>query len=131
MIVSQEKTRPSQGRTRAENFDSCKFVLCLLLIGISSLTPPPPAIVPDSQIETSLKLVCSMSANMHRSCWEDVTMETPLSFANGCVQFTSIISASFWLINCPNWMSQDAMTLVDQLYKVFHRLVITVSIFYY
>ncbi|XP_059087243.1 ankyrin-3-like [Tigriopus californicus] len=107
-----EDTSTSAGSSRKTSSESLNK-----LKGISSLTPPPPAIVPDSQIETSLKLVCSMSANMHRSCWEDVTMETPLSFANGCVQFTSIISASFWLINCPNWMSQDAMTLVDQLYK--------------
>lgn len=69
-------------------------------------------------IETTLKLVCSLSGNHHRACWQDMTNDTPLTFANGCVQFTTIVSASFWLIECPNWMSSDIMTLVDQLYKV-------------
>ena len=72
------------------------------------------------KIETTLKLLCSMSANHHRACWEDVTNDTPLDFSSkpGCVVFTSIVSASFWLIEIPNWMSSDIMTLVDQLYRV-------------
>jgi hypothetical protein len=59
-----------------------------------------------------------MSANHHRAYWEDVTNDTPLVFSGGCVQFTSVVSASFWLVECPNWMSSDALTLVDQLYRV-------------
>ena len=77
---------------------------------------PPPE--DSSQIETTLRLVCSMSGNHHRACWEDVTDDTPLVFGNGCVTFTSILSASFWLVECPNWMISDVMCLVDQLYKV-------------
>ena len=36
----------------------------------------------------------------------------------GSVQFTSLVSASFWLVHCPNWMSSDVISLVDQIYKV-------------
>ena len=36
----------------------------------------------------------------------------------GAVQFTSIVSASFILVHCPNWMSCDLISLVDQLHKV-------------
>ena len=36
----------------------------------------------------------------------------------GTVQFTSLVSASFWLVYCPNWMSSDVISLVDQIYKV-------------
>ena len=35
----------------------------------------------------------------------------------GTVQFTSLVSASFWLVHCPNWMSSDVISLVDQIYK--------------
>jgi hypothetical protein len=87
------------------------------LTGNTSLSGNP-APEDSSQIETTLRLVCSMSGNLHRACWEDVTDDTPLIFGNGCVQFTSILSASFWLIECPNWMISDVMCLVDQLYKV-------------
>ena len=80
---------------------------------------PPPE--DSSQIETTLRLVCSMSGNHHRACWEDVTDDTPLVFGNGCVTFTSILSASFWLVECPNWMISDVMCLVDQLYKVRNK----------
>ena len=40
----------------------------------------------------------------------------------GSVQFTSLVSASFWLVHCPNWMSSDVISLVDQLYKVMNIL---------
>jgi len=35
----------------------------------------------------------------------------------GSVQFTSLVSAAFWLVYCPNWMSSDVISLVDQIYK--------------
>ena len=38
----------------------------------------------------------------------------------GSVQFTSLVSAAFWLVYCPNWMSSDVISLVDQIYKVLH-----------
>ena len=134
-----------------------------------------------SEIEMSLRLVCSMSGNRSKAFWEDVTDTTPmtvvlknsnsvsgvggalenkynLSQANivqdsstavdlrnpesspgrtpyagntlnsieiednsrspGSVQFTSLVSAAFWLVYCPNWMSSDVISLVDQIYKV-------------
>jgi hypothetical protein len=37
---------------------------------------------------------------------------------SGSVQFTSIVSASFLVVHCPNWMSCDLISLVDQLHKV-------------
>ena len=39
----------------------------------------------------------------------------------GSVQFTSLVSAAFWLVYCPNWMSSDVISLVDQIYKVSKR----------
>ena len=39
----------------------------------------------------------------------------------GSVQFTSLVSAAFWLVYCPNWMSSDVISLVDQIYKVRQR----------
>ena len=63
----------------------------------------------------------------------DVSVATDLSKPNqpriqplenkcpGSVQFTSLVSASFWLVHCPNWMSSDVISLVDQIYKVNSR----------
>ena len=147
----------------------------------------------DSEIEMSLRLVCSMSGNRSKAFWEDVTDTTPmtvvlknsnsvsgvggalenkynLSQANivqdsstavdlrnpdsspgrtpysgsglnsieiednsrspGSVQFTSLVSAAFWLVYCPNWMSSDVISLVDQIYKV-HTLVTVNSCSFY
>ena len=41
-----------------------------------------------------------------------------VSTSSGFVQFTTLVSASFWLVDCPNWMRSDMLQLVDQLYKV-------------
>ena len=133
----------------------------------------------DGGIQTSLRLVCSMSGNHSRAVWEDVTDTTPMtihmneapddddgaladneaaivendtishgtpsrqrakyrrksqkssesprsakssssvSTSPGYVEFTTLVSASFWLVHCPNWMRSDMLTLVDQLYKVW------------
>ena len=117
----------------------------------------------NSEIEMSLRLVCSMSGNHAKAFWEDVTDNTPMTVVlnkndntpenkhdlsqveverdvsvatdlrkpnqpqiqpiddekcPGTVQFTSLVSASFWLVHCPNWMSSDVISLVDQIYKV-------------
>ena len=77
----------------------------------------------DSGIETSLRLVCSMSANHSRAVWEDVTDSTPMTIYQGYAQFTTVISASFWLVHCPNWMSSDLLYMVDTLYKVLKVLI--------
>lgn len=122
----------------------------------------------NSEIEMSLRLVCSMSGNHAKAFWEDVTDNTPMTVVlnkndlglnhvtekkgggkdvsqvemerdvsvatdlrkpnqpqiqpiedkfPGTVQFTSLVSASFWLVHCPNWMSSDVISLVDQIYK--------------
>ena len=136
-----------------------------------------------SQIETSLRLVCSMSGNHSRAVWEDVTDTTPMtihlndahdfeddvpgetaaivehdtsshgtpsrqrakprkkqkssesprsakssssvSSSPGHVEFTTLVSASFWLVHCPNWMRSDMLQLVDQIYKVFEKIFLT------
>ena len=36
----------------------------------------------------------------------------------GYVEFTTLVSASFWLVHCPNWMRSDMIQVVDQIYKV-------------
>ena len=73
----------------------------------------------------SLRLVCSMSANHSRAVWEDVTESTLMTVeeaasesSSECVQFTSVVSATFWLVRCPPWMRPDLLTLVDKLHKV-------------
>ena len=131
------------------------------------------------QIETSLRLVCSMSGNHSRAVWEDVTDTTPMtihlndsldvedenamensvtvendnsgqgtprtrskyrrrpksaesprsaksttsvsSTSPGYVEFTTLVSASFWLVHCPNWMRSDMLQLIDQIYKVTRK----------
>lgn len=42
-----------------------------------------------------------------------------VSSSPGHVEFTTLVSASFWLVHCPNWMRSDMLQLVDQIYKVF------------
>ena len=69
-------------------------------------------------IETSLRLICSMSANHQRAVWEDVTDTTPMTIYQGYARFTTVVSASFWMVYCPNWMSSDIMRVVDPIYKV-------------
>uniref|UniRef100_A0A0K2T5D4 Putative LOC100874737 [Megachile rotundata] n=1 Tax=Lepeophtheirus salmonis TaxID=72036 RepID=A0A0K2T5D4_LEPSM len=73
-------------------------------------------------IETCLKLVCSMSGNFNKAYWEDVTDTTPIDIIDGCIQFTSVISASFWLINVPKWMSSDVILTTDSLHKNTNRV---------
>ena len=41
-----------------------------------------------------------------------------MSSSPGYVEFTTLVSASFWLVHCPNWMRADMLQLVDQIYKV-------------
>ncbi|QQP37360.1 Putative LOC100874737, partial [Caligus rogercresseyi] len=41
---------------------------------------------------------------------------------DGCISFTSVISASFWLINVPKWMSSDVVLTTDALAKATNRV---------
>ena len=59
-----------------------------------------------------------MSANHQRAVWEDVTDTTPMTIYQGYARFTTLVSASFWMVYTPNWMSSDIMRVVDPIYKV-------------
>ncbi|CAB4068139.1 unnamed protein product [Lepeophtheirus salmonis] len=63
-----------------------------------------------------------MSGNFNKAYWEDVTDTTPIDIIDGCIQFTSVISASFWLINVPKWMSSDVILTTDSLHKNTNRV---------
>lgn len=47
--------------------------------------------------------------------WEDVTGSTPLTFAEDCVIFKTVISARFWLVDCPR--STGATKLAADIYS--------------
>ena len=53
-----------------------------------------------------------------RAVWEDVTDTTPLTIFQGYARFTTLVSASFWMVYCPNWMSSDLLRVIDTIYKV-------------
>ena len=53
-----------------------------------------------------------------RAVWEDVTDTTPLTIFQGYARFTTLVSASFWMVYCPNWMSSDLLGVIDTIYKV-------------
>ena len=61
--------------------------------------------------------MCSMSGSGYRAIWEDVTMSTPLSFSHGCVQFTTVVSAQFWLLRLPAWMASDKLAIADKIFR--------------
>ena len=51
-----------------------------------------------------------------RAQWEDVTGSTPLSFVNDSfVQFTTTVSARFWLMDCRN--IGEATAYATNLYR--------------
>ena len=50
-----------------------------------------------------------------RAQWEDVTGSTPLTFVNDCVNFTTTVSARFWLMDCRN--VAEATKMATSLYK--------------
>ena len=58
-----------------------------------------------------------MSGSGSRTVWEDVTLSTPLSFSNNCVQFTTVVSAQFWLLKLPAWMASDKLAIADRIYR--------------
>jgi hypothetical protein len=68
-------------------------------------------------IYVSLQLLCSMSGSGSRTVWEDVTLSTPLSFNNNCVQFTTVVSAQFWLLKLPAWMASDKLAIADRIFR--------------
>ena len=50
-----------------------------------------------------------------RAQWEDVTGSTPLTFVNDCVNFTTTVSARFWLMDCRN--ISEATKYATELYR--------------
>jgi hypothetical protein len=47
--------------------------------------------------------------------WEDITGASPLTLIDDCVNFTTNISARFWLIDCPN--AKEAIGMATELYR--------------
>merc|ERR1719402_1053696 len=63
----------------------------------------------------TLRLLCSITGGTTRAQWEDVTGSTPLTFVNDCVNFTTTVSARFWLMDCRN--VAEATKMATSLYK--------------
>jgi hypothetical protein len=36
----------------------------------------------------------------------------------GSLEFTSVVSAAFWLVNLPTWMAADAIPMLDKLFRL-------------
>lgn len=85
----------------------------------------------DPHIETELALLCSMSGSGSRTVWEDVTLSTPLSFSNNCVQFTTVVSAQFWLLRVPAWMASDKLSIADRIFRSGMRVPYLVQLWIY
>ena len=49
--------------------------------------------------------------------WEDVTLSTPLLVGPTSAQFTTVVSAQFWLLRFPTWMACDKTALVDNIFR--------------
>ncbi|KAJ0171089.1 hypothetical protein K1T71_013288 [Dendrolimus kikuchii] len=63
----------------------------------------------------TLRLLCSISGGTNRAHWEDVTENTPLTFVNDCVSFTTTVSARYWLIDCRH--VEEATKMATELYR--------------
>ena len=61
--------------------------------------------------------MCSMSGAGTRCVWEDVTLSTPLLVGPTSAQFTTVVSAQFWLLRFPTWMACDKTALVDNIFR--------------
>ena len=35
----------------------------------------------------------------------------------GVLQFTTLVSAAFWLVNIPTWMLNDSLPMLDKLFR--------------
>lgn len=57
--------------------------------------PLPSSYEPD--LAGNLRLLCSITGGINKAQWEDVTGSTPLSVIDGCLVFTTTVSARFWL----------------------------------
>ncbi|XP_034048571.1 ankyrin-1 isoform X1 [Thalassophryne amazonica] len=64
---------------------------------------------------TSLRLLCSVIGGTAAAQWEDITGTTKLMYANNCANFTTNVSARFWLADCPR--TAEAVTFSNLLYR--------------
>ncbi|XP_072290299.1 ankyrin-1a isoform X5 [Eucyclogobius newberryi] len=64
---------------------------------------------------TSLRLLCSVIGGTAHAQWEDITGTTRLVYGNGCANFTTNVSARFWLADCPR--TAEAVSFANVLYK--------------
>uniref|UniRef100_A0A8C4ELE3 Ankyrin-1 n=1 Tax=Dicentrarchus labrax TaxID=13489 RepID=A0A8C4ELE3_DICLA len=64
---------------------------------------------------TSLRLLCSVIGGTAPAQWEDITGTTKLMYAKNCANFTTNVSARFWLADCPR--TAEAVTFANLLYR--------------
>ncbi|XP_036382335.1 ankyrin-1-like isoform X4 [Megalops cyprinoides] len=64
---------------------------------------------------TSLRLLCSVIGGTAPAQWEDITGTTKLVYANDCANFTTNVSARFWLADCPR--TAEAVSFANLLYR--------------
>ncbi|NWW76606.1 ANK1 protein, partial [Climacteris rufus] len=64
---------------------------------------------------TSLRLLCSVIGGTAQAQWEDITGTTKLVYENECANFTTNVSARFWLADCPR--TAEAVHFATILYK--------------
>ncbi|XP_054030914.1 ankyrin-1 isoform X5 [Dryobates pubescens] len=64
---------------------------------------------------TSLRLLCSVIGGTAQAQWEDITGTTKLVYENECANFTTNVSARFWLADCPR--TAEAVHFATLLYK--------------
>lgn len=67
-------------------------------------------------------LACSMSGAGARAVWEDVTHSTPLTYIHDCVQFTTVVSAQFWLLHLPMAPHHDRLHTTENFYRAVTRV---------
>ncbi|NXJ84813.1 ANK1 protein, partial [Trogon melanurus] len=64
---------------------------------------------------TSLRLLCSVIGGTAQAQWEDITGTTKLVYEKECANFTTNVSARFWLADCPR--TAEAVHFATMLYK--------------
>ncbi|KAM6235067.1 ankyrin-1 isoform 4-T4 [Porphyrio hochstetteri] len=64
---------------------------------------------------TSLRLLCSVIGGTAQAQWEDITGTTKLVYEHECANFTTNVSARFWLADCPR--TAEAVHFATMLYK--------------
>lgn len=76
----------------------------------------------NSPSDMALVLLCSMSGAGSRAVWEDVTRSTPLSFSTHSVQFSTVVSAQFWLLQLPQHLTKDVTHIAEKLFRAATRV---------